>query len=103
MYWTIIILSILLGIAPFLLGFGNVGTALWNSLILGIALLVTGIAKWYKAAFILGLWVFLAPFILGFSSNSGALWTSLLVGAVIAVWTGIKWFGKKSAQSAVAR
>jgi hypothetical protein len=71
-------------------------------LILGVALLVTGIAKWYKAAFILSLWVFLAPFILGFSSNSGALWTSLLVGAVIAVWTGIKWFGKKSVQSAVA-
>lgn len=102
MYWTIIILSILLGIAPFVLGFGSIGTALWNSLILGVALLVAGIAKWYKAAFVLSLWVFLAPFILGFSSIPGALWTSLVIGAIIAVWTGIKWFGSKSTQSAVA-
>jgi VIT1/CCC1 family predicted Fe2+/Mn2+ transporter len=64
--------------------------------------LVTGIAKWYKAAFILGVWVFISPFILGFSSTPGALWTSLVVGAVIAVWTGIRWFGAKSPQSAVA-
>jgi hypothetical protein len=102
MYWTIVILSVILGIAPFVFGFSGVGAALWNSLILGVALLVTGIAKWYKAAFILGVWVIIAPFILGFSSTPGALWTSLVVGAVIAVWTGIKWFGAKSPQSAVA-
>lgn len=102
MYWIMIILSILLGIAPFVLGFGNVGAALWNSLIFGIALLVCGIAKWHKAAFIGAVWVFLAPFILGFSSIPGALWTSLVIGAIIAVWTGIKWFGSKSTQSVVA-
>jgi len=92
----------LLGIAPFVFGFSGVGAALWNSLILGVALLVTSIAKWYKAAFVLGVWVFVAPFILGFSSTPAALWTSLVVGAVIAVWSGIKWFGAKSPQSAVA-
>jgi hypothetical protein len=102
MYWTIIILSILLGISPFVLGFSGNVAALWTTLISGIALLVTGIAKWYKAAFILGIWVFVAPFILGYSSIPGALWTSLVIGAVIAVWTGIKWFGAKSPQSAVA-
>jgi hypothetical protein len=102
MNWTIIALSILLGVSPFLWGFGDVGAALWNSLIFGVALLVCGIAKWYKAAFIGAVWVFLAPFILGFSSVPGALWTSLVIGAVIAVWTGIKWFGSKSTQSAVA-
>ena len=102
MYWTIIILSILLGIAPFVLGFGSTIAALWTSLIVGVALLVTGIAKWYKAAFVLGVWVFISPFILGFSSNPAALWTSLVIGAIIAVWTGIKWFGSKSTQSVVA-
>jgi hypothetical protein len=98
-----IILSILLGIAPFVLGFGDVGAALWNSLIFGVGLLVCGIAKWHKVAFIGAVWVFLAPFILGFSSNPAALWTSLVIGAIIAVWTGIKWFGSKSPQSAVAQ
>ena len=103
MRWTIIILSILLGISPLVLGFGNVGAALWNSLIFGVALLVCGIAKWHKAAFIGAVWVFLAPFILGFSSVPGAHWTSMVIGAVIAVWTGIKWFGSKSTQPAVAQ
>ena len=102
MYWTIIILSILLGIAPFVFGFSSSVAALWVTLISGIALLVTGIAKWYKAAFVLGVWVFVAPFILGYSSIPDALWTSLVIGAVIAVWTGIRWFGAKSPQSAVA-
>ena len=102
MYWTIIILSILLGISPFVLGFSSSVAALWTSLIVGVALLITGIAKWYKAAFVLGIWVFMSPFILGFSSIPGALWTSLVIGAIIAVWTGIKWVGSKSTQSAVA-
>lgn len=102
MYWTIVILSVILGIAHFVFGFSGVGAALWTALISGVALLVTGIAKWYKAAFILGIWVFVAPFILDFSSTPAALWTSLVVGTVIAVWTGIKWFGAKSPQSAVA-
>ena len=102
MYWTIVILSVILGIAPFVFGFSGVGAALWTALISGVALLVTGIAKWYKAAFILGIWVFVAPFILDFSSTPAALWTSLVVGTVIAVWSGIKWFGAKSPQSAVA-
>ena len=101
MYWAIIILSILLGIAPFILGFSSNVAALWTSLIAGVALLVAGIAKWYKAAFVLGVWVFISPFILGFSSNPAALWISLVVGAVIAVWTGIKWFGAKTPQSVV--
>ena len=102
MYWTIIILSILLGISPFMLGFGDVGAALWNSLIFGVALLVCGIAKWHKAAFIGAVLLFLAPFILGFSSIPGALWTSLVISVILAVWTGIKWFGSKSTQSATA-
>jgi len=102
MYWTIIILSIILGISPFVLGFSGNVAALWTALISGVALLVTGIVKWYKAAFVLGVWVYVAPFILGYSSIPGALWTSLVIGAVIAVWTGIKWFGAKSPQSAVA-
>jgi branched-subunit amino acid ABC-type transport system permease component len=96
MYWTIIILSILLGISPFVLGFSSSVAALWTSLIVGVALLITGIAKWYKAAFVLGIWVFISAFILGFSSIPGALWTSLVIGAIIAVWTGIKWFGRRS-------
>ena len=102
MRWTITILSILLGISALVLGFGNVGAVLWNNLILGVVLLVCGIAKWYKAAFIGAVWVFLSPFILGFSSVPGALWTSLVIGAVIAVWTGIKWFGSKSTRPAVS-
>jgi hypothetical protein len=102
MYWTIIILSILLGISPFVLGFSSNVAALWTTLIVGVALLITGITKWYKASFVLGILVIIAAFVLGFSSIPAALWPSLVVGAVIAVWTGITWFGAKSPQSAVA-
>jgi hypothetical protein len=83
-------------IAPFALGYSDTAVALWNDLIVGVAVALLGAAaatsqnenrvktaNWMTAA--LGLWLFLAPFILEYAALTAALWSDLIAAAAILV------------------
>lgn len=42
--WTLVVLGIWLIVSPFILGYSNVANALWNNIVIGIAVAV--IAYW---------------------------------------------------------
>ncbi len=83
-------------ISPFVLGYSNNTGALWDSIIIGIVLLVLGVwsalttnpgtarvLDWIN--FILGLWLIISSFVLGFSSIAIAMWDLIIVGIIVAV------------------
>lgn len=93
-----IIAGIWLFISPFILAFSGVGTALWNTLIIGVAVTIMAIVRvtnplqyegvsWMN--FVLGIWLILAPFILGFSWVAAALWNSVILGAIVLILAAI--------------
>lgn len=41
--WAQIILGIWLVISPWILGFGEINTALWNNVVIGILILISGL------------------------------------------------------------
>ncbi|MCW8193859.1 SPW repeat protein [Proteobacteria bacterium 005FR1] len=95
-------LNVLIGVwliaAPWILGYG-VNAAIWNDVIVGVALLVlAGIRvampgryasiSWVNV--VLGVWLFLAPFILQYGSLalvgvSSAIWNDVILGIAVIV------------------
>jgi hypothetical protein len=67
-----ILLGVWLAVSPFVLRFSR-NSALWNNIVLGIALvLVAFVSEWGDGALQglvvpLGIWIFASPFVLGFS------------------------------------
>jgi hypothetical protein len=93
-----IIAGIWLFISPFILGFSGVGTALWNALIIGVAITIMALVRvtnplqyegvsWMN--FVLGIWLVISPFILAYSWVGVALWNSIIVGAIVLVLAAI--------------
>lgn len=96
------IAGIWLILAPFLLGYSGVSAALWNDIVLGVAVIVlSGIrtteegmkmswASWLSVA--LGIWLVIAPFALGYSANGRALWNDIILGVIVgilALWSAL--------------
>jgi hypothetical protein len=94
--WWMVVVGIALTAAPFLLGFTAISAALWNSVIVGVAVILLAAASaltdsetavkamdWINAT--LGLWLVLSPFILGYATVTAALWTSIVAGVLILV------------------
>lgn len=95
--WVTAILGIWTGISPFIFGYSNVTMALWDFVIVGLALLVLGVIAalsdnpgtkrgldWVNA--IIGLWLLVSPFVLGFSSFVGSAQTdAIIVGIVVII------------------
>jgi uncharacterized membrane protein HdeD (DUF308 family) len=102
MYWITGLLGLVLGIAPFVLGYSDHTSALWTSVILGaIVFLVSlyeafgdhGSASWeYWTAGFAGLLAIIAPWIFGFSALTTALWTTVIVGAVLLILAAYELF-----------
>lgn len=74
----IVVLGLWMIVAPWLLGYGYVTTAFWNSLIVGLVVVGVAVARvllpnefanlsWLNAA--LGLWLILAPFVFSYGSD----------------------------------
>ncbi|HLC70009.1 MAG TPA: SPW repeat protein [Patescibacteria group bacterium] len=90
-----IVLGLWLIISPFILGYGNAATPMWNSVIVGVGVaILSGVRttndgvrqswlSWVNV--ILGAWLLFSPFILGFADNVAALWNNIILGATIAV------------------
>ncbi len=94
--WVVAIVGVWEVLAPFILGYSAVTAAVWNAVIVGIAVIVFAVwsalsnnlgtsraLDWITA--IIGLWLIVAPFILGFTGVTAALWNAIIVGIVIAV------------------
>jgi len=99
MYWITGILGLGFAAAPFLFGYSENPVALWTSLLLGGAVMITSYLeaaagdkeRWeYVAAAIVGLGAIAAPFALGFGNLVTAMWSSVAIGLLLAVVAGYK-------------
>jgi hypothetical protein len=92
--WINILAGIWLILSPVM--FSSIGanvSALWNNIIVGVAILLLagfGVTSarttWSRSInAILGAWMFLSPFFFGFSNQPGALWNNLILGAIVFV------------------
>lgn len=80
--------------APFVLAYSGISSALWNSVIFGIAILVLATSieigngyrhsslNWISVA--IGAWLMLAPFVLGFGEVTTATWNHVITGVIVA-------------------
>lgn len=112
MYWLTGILGLVLGVAPFVLGYSTNANALWTSVILGAVVLLAAI---YKAAFktattweywvmgVAGLLAVIAPFVLGFQALTFALWTMVIIGGIIVLVAAYELFYRRPTQLNVGR
>ncbi len=92
--WIVALVGLLELIAPFVLGFSFVNIAMWNGIVLGVALIILGLLATRSDHVdsdrtldiinaLLGLWLILSPFILGFSTTTVVgMWTNIVLGIV---------------------
>lgn len=93
MNWWLAAVGAWVAIAPFALNYSGAPAALWNDLIVGVAVAILAAVaatsedrdkmttvNWMIAT--LGLWLLLAPFILGYAGVTAALWNDLIAAAV---------------------
>jgi hypothetical protein len=94
MNWGMVAIGLWVASAPFILGYSSAAVAMWNDLIVGVAVVVLAAASaltqnensirtldWTTA--LLGLWLVLAPSILRYSVVAAALWSDLIAGLLI--------------------
>jgi len=87
-----IIAGLWLLLAPFALGYAAVETALWNSVIIGLAVAVMAIVRVVRpdeyegvswVNFVLGIWLLISPFVLGLANIEWLVWNNIIVGIVV--------------------
>jgi hypothetical protein len=110
--WLMLLFGAWLVVSPFVLGYGGTeaGMAMWNSVIIGLALVVFSIAVLIKphiweewVSLILGAWLIISPFVLGFSDITPALWNTVIMGLLVggdAIWSVIDMRGHKRRHTA---
>jgi hypothetical protein len=91
------LLGALLVISPWLMGYAEAPMALFNALIVGIALIAASLGaifvpraweEWTELG--LGAWLMISPWLLGFAAMEGAMLMAVLTGlaiVVLALWT----------------
>lgn len=79
--------------APFVLAYTDVTAAMWNAILVGLAVLTLA---WVRVAnplkyeglswtnVVLGIWLLIAPFALGYSATTAAMWNDIVVGLIVA-------------------
>lgn len=79
-------------LSPFLLDFAWNSAALWNAVVIGVALIALSLLRFGApghfeqvrwAALILGAWMIASPFIAEYFDVNAALWNAILVGALV--------------------
>lgn len=79
--------------APFILAYTGVTAAMWNAILVGLAVLALAwirVAKplqnegasWTNVA--LGVWLLIAPFALGYTATAAAMTNDIIVGLIVA-------------------
>lgn len=81
-------------LAPFVLNFTRSSAATYNSVIVGVAVLVMAAIRAFNpdvreglswANLILGLWMIVSPYVLGYANVNNAQTNSLITGAIILI------------------
>lgn len=90
-----VVLGIWLVICPFVLEFSDVTMAVWNSVLLGLAVVIFASIKTSEEGkklnwpswinLLIGIWLIMSPFMLQFSDNNRAYWNTLVLGVVLAI------------------
>ncbi len=93
--WITVVLGVWLIIAPFIITVPSM-VAMWNSIIVGVIVLVL---SWIRAAnptsspglswinAILGLWLIVAPFVLRMASSTSFRWNDIVLGIAVIVFS----------------
>jgi hypothetical protein len=88
-------------IAPWALGHAIVEAAMWNSVLVGLAIAILAIVRLalplqYEGVswtnFALGFWLVMAPFFLGFGGVVTAMWNHVIIGLIVlvlAAWSAV--------------
>ncbi|MEZ4869293.1 MAG: SPW repeat protein [Caldilineaceae bacterium] len=96
-----VVLGLWLIISPWIFSYAALNGALWNSIIVGIIVVVlAGIRvanvmqytwlSWINL--ILGLWIIISPWVYNYATLTGATWNSVIVGIIIAalsIWSAL--------------
>lgn len=101
--WLVVVLGAWEVIAPFILGTSQNAGALWDAIVLGIALII--LAGWAALSnqfstiktlswinVVLGAWLILAPFFLGYASVAAATANDITVGILtllLSLWAAL--------------
>lgn len=92
-----IIAGLWLLISPFILGYSDRTNAVWDDVILGIAIaIIAALRLWWFSDMawlswlnlILGAWVVISPWVLGFSDQSTAMADNVIVGVIVFILSG---------------
>jgi hypothetical protein len=87
-----VLAGIWLIISPWVLSFGGHPTAVWNSVILGIVVLLFALGamsskfsgpSWWNVVF--GIWLIISPWVLGFASLSTAATNAVVLGIIVLI------------------
>ena len=81
-------------VLPFVIGFGNVQAFVWNHIIVGMLLVLTGTRaartrnlrtarRLDGIAAVTGGWLMIAPFLLGTPEVAAGLWNDIIVGGIV--------------------
>ncbi len=93
--WITVVLGVWLIIAPFVITIPSM-VAMWNSIIVGVIVLIL---SWIRAAnpasspglswinAILGLWLIVAPFVLRMASSMSFRWNDIVLGIAVIVFS----------------
>lgn len=88
-------------LAPFLLAYAGLGSALWNDVVVGIVVLGLAAVRLASPAqaiglswinLILGIWLIVAPFVLNYAEFLTPRWNDVILGIVIgllAIWSAM--------------
>jgi hypothetical protein len=90
-----VLAGIWLIISAWVIGSAGLPVALWDTLIVGIVVLVlaairlgtrgaTGLS-WIN--FLLGIWLIISPFVLGYTAASGAMTNAIILGILVAIFS----------------
>ncbi len=96
-----VIAGIWLIISPFILAFATAATPLWNTLIVGvIVLILAGIRasdprnniglSWVNL--LLGIWLIISPWVLHYGDLRTAVWNDVILGIIVgilAIWSAV--------------
>lgn len=97
--WLVAVAGLWELLSPFILGYSGLTVAMWNAIIVGLALIALGAwAALYREArtdrtldwinAVLGVWLVVSPFALGYSATVIAMWNNIIVGLVVLALAG---------------
>lgn len=100
------ILGIWILISPFVLGFVESESLLWNNVLVGIAVAaIAGVCAWSRRRghsglswinFVLGIWLVISPFVFGLEESAVVTWHQVIVGIGVAVLAALSAMARPS-------